>query len=139
MSFKFRKIRSVTLELFKWKNDIERYFKITSEMFKGQELTPKEGEKAQDPVTLVNCVDLETGEEGQFIVGAVLLSTWETDEMYQNGNYVGKCFAITQKRDPSKKYNTYIVIEIDADEVDEAGETGDMFEADEVPKRSNKK
>ena len=69
--FKFKKVRAVTLQLFKWKNDVERYFKLTSTMFLGQENSGKAGEPAQERVTLVNCIDLETGEEGQFIVGAV--------------------------------------------------------------------
>lgn len=118
--FKFTKKRSVTLQLFKWKNGVERYFKITGSMFKGQELKAKDGKEPQEPVTLVNCVDLETGEEGQFIVGAVLRDTFNTDDEYMNDQYVGKCFAITQLRDASKKYNTYTVIEIEADETPNA-------------------
>ena len=123
--FSFKKVRSVTLQLFKWKNDVERYFKITSPMFKGQEQKPTIGADgktipAQEPVTLANCIDLETGEEGQFIVGAVLVDTLNNDLEYVGEQYVGKCFAITQKRDLSKKYNTYIVIEIEADETPSA-------------------
>lgn len=120
--FKFKKVRSVTLQLFKWKSDQERYYKILSAMFKGQELSKVEFDEngvakaKQEPVTLVNCIDLETGEEGQFIVGQVLRDTWNSDEQYAGDQYVGKCFAITQKRDVSKKYNTYTVIEIEIDE-----------------------
>lgn len=123
--FKFKKVRAVTLQLFKWKNDVERYFKITSTMFLGQEqkaTVDASGKTvpAQEPVTLVNCVDMETGEEGQFIVGAVLRDTFNNDPEYLDGHYVNKCFAITQKRDLSKKYNTYTVIEIELDETPNA-------------------
>ena len=115
-TFKFKKVRSVTLQLFKWKNDVERYYKLTSPMFKGQELAAKDGKAAQEPVTLINCIDLETGEEGQFICGSVMVDTFNRDESYINEQYVGKCFAITQKRDSSKTYNTYNIIEIEVDE-----------------------
>ena len=118
--FKFKKVRSVTLQLFKWKNDVERYFKLTSPMYQGQQLPAKDGKAQQDPVTLINCIDLETGEEGQFIAGFVLVETFNRDEAYMNDQYVGKCFAITQKRDTSKTYNTYQIVEIEVDETPNA-------------------
>lgn len=125
-AFKFKKVRSVTLPLLKWKNDVERYYKIVSPMFKGQEISKTEYDEngvakpKQEPVTLANVIDLETGEEGQIIIGAVLAETWNRDEQYAGEQYVGKSFAITQKRDPSKKYNTYTVIEIEVDETPSA-------------------
>lgn len=118
--FQFKKVRAVTLQLFKWKNGVERYFKLTSPMFLGKELAVKDGKEAQKPVTLINCIDMETGEEGQFIVGSVLESTLSEDEEYAGNKYIGKCFAITQLRDASKAYNTYTVIEIEPDETPSA-------------------
>ena len=112
--FKFTKVRAVTLQLFKWKNGTERYFKLTSTIYQGSVPAKDDG---KEPAHLVNCIDLETGEEGCFIVGAVMKSTFEEHEAYQNLQYVDKCFAITQNRDPSKTYNTYQIIEIEPTEL----------------------
>lgn len=115
--FKFTKVRAVTLQLFKWKNGVERYFQLTSKIYQGTVAAKDDGKEAAH---LINCIDLETGEEGCFIVGAVMKSTFEEHEAYQDGQYVGKCFALTQNRDPSKTYNTYQIIEIEPTETPNA-------------------
>lgn len=115
--FKFTKVRAVTLQLFKWKNGVERYFKLTGTIYQG---TVAKDDDDKEPAHLINCIDLESGEEGCFIVGAVMKSTFEEHEAYIDGAYVNKCFAITQNRDPSKKYNTYQIIEIEPSETPNA-------------------
>lgn len=108
----FKVAKKVTLPLSKWKNEEPKYLEITSDIFQGKEVTAKRGtDKVEEkPADLMNCIDVLTGEEVQVIVGFVLKSTLE--EEYEDGSYVGKVFAITQHRDPGKKYNTYSITEL---------------------------
>ena len=110
MAFIPKKLRSVTRTLFKMENNKEYYFKLQEPMYTGKKIGDKE------PATLLNVVDLETGEEGQIIVGAVLKGIME--ESYPGQEYVGRCFEVVKFRDAKHDYNTYNVTEI-ADPSDE--------------------
>ena len=103
--------KHVTLPLFKWEDNKARYYKITSPIFIGKEINDKSaGAKKKEPAHLMNVVDLETGEEGQVIVATVLRGI--LTEEYPNDAYVGKGFAITQRKIPGKDYNGYGVDEL---------------------------
>jgi hypothetical protein len=101
-------IKKVTLPLSKWVVDQEKLLTITSEIFTGKEI---KGDKKMEPAELFNAIDLETGEEVQVIVGAVLKGI--LNDEYPNNGYVGKSFAIIQHNAQGKKYKTYSVLEID--------------------------
>lgn len=102
--------KHVTLPLFKWEDNKPRYLKITSPIFIGKEIQEKGAAKKKEPAHLMNVVDLETGEEGQVIVATVLRGI--LSEEYPGDAYVGKGFAITQRKIPGKDYNGYGVDEL---------------------------
>ena len=107
----------VTLPLFKWKNEEERYYKFTSAIVQGKELklganNAEGGKKVKkEPAYLANVIDLATAEVGQIIVGVVLRET--LNEEYPENGYIDKGFAITQMRTSGKGYNTYKILEIE--------------------------
>jgi hypothetical protein len=110
MEFKRKKL--LTIPVLKLVQDQTRYVKITDAMHVGKPQKAKEGEKAKEPATLINCINLEDGAVCQVIVSAVVKSVL-TDE-YPGDAYVGKCFAITKLgRNPGKQYNQFNVEEIE--------------------------
>ena len=110
MSFKVKK--NLTKTLFKFITGEPRYLKFQGALFVGKELKAKEGAKKMEPATLAFVTDLETGEEGQVIINAVVKSVL-TDE-YANDAYVGKCFQITKNaRAPGKTYDPFSIAEIE--------------------------
>lgn len=106
----FQTARKVTFPLSKWKNDEPKYLKFETAIFQGKEIKQKNTEVHEEPADLANVIDLETGEDVQIIVGAVLKATLE--EEYGEKGYVGKYFEIIQHRDSGKKYNTYSITEL---------------------------
>jgi len=106
----FKVARNVTLPLSKWKNDQPKFLLIESAIFQGKQIAQKDGQPEEKPADLLNCIDLESGEQVQVIVGTVLKGTLHDE--YPADSYVGKYFSITQLRDPGKKYNTYSVQEL---------------------------
>ena len=106
----FKVAKNVTLPLSKWKNDQAKFLLIESAIFQGKQIAQKDGQPEEKPADLLNCIDLETGEQAQVIVGTVLKGTLQDE--YPDNAYVGKYFSITQLRDPGKKYNTYSVQEL---------------------------
>lgn len=115
---RFRKIRSVTLPVLKLAEGVERFFKFVTPMYVGKQIDDK-----KEPATLAQVIDLETGEEGLIIIGAVLRK--ELEEAYPNDAYRGKCFAIANNgKRGDKKYNSYSVSEI-AEPEPEPGPTAD--------------
>lgn len=86
------------------------YVKIESLLYEGKKLEDK-----KDPATLVDVIDLETGQNAIMVIPAVVQSTLE--ESYPNGGYVGLQFAIEKldKTSPDKKYFPYSVQEIEVE------------------------
>lgn len=109
-TFKFKKIKNVAVQMFKSEPNVTRYFLIDGPHFKGKEVA-KATMGAPDilPVT-----DLETGEQGQFIIGKVLLELLH--ENYPDHAYVGKKFQVTPRKRADKKYNTYDFAEIETED-----------------------
>ncbi len=125
----FKKVRNVTLPLLKLVENKPAYFKPTGAMYLGKAIDDK-----KEPATLLNGINLETGEECQIIVPTVLRGI--LTEEYADDAYVGKSFEIIlhkhmDKTDPSKlKYNKFAVAEISVE--------GDA-PAEEKPAKSGKK
>lgn len=105
-------LKNVTLPIIKHELDVPVYIQITGEMFEGKELKGTGDKAKMEPATLCHAINLETGEEGQYILNAVVKGN--LDEHYPNGNYVGKGFAITkhEKRE-GKRYNDFSIQEIE--------------------------
>lgn len=114
-----RKIRSITKQLLKLENNRPYYLRLVGPMFLGKKIDDQ-----KEPATLIDVVNLETGEENQIIVAAVLKGILH--ETYEGDSYVGKCFEVVKHRIAEAKYNTFNLSEIadpneDAEEVEAAG------------------
>jgi hypothetical protein len=114
VEFKTKKL--LTIPLLKLKEDETRYIKVTGAMYVGKEIKSKRANAnptaAREPATLVNAVNLETGEQCQVICSAVVKGVFEDN--YPNDAYVGKCFALTKlARAAGKEYNGFKVEEIE--------------------------
>lgn len=76
--------------------------------------TKKVAGKEMEPATVCSAINLETGEQVNMILPAVVKGNLE--EQYEDDSYVGKCFLMTNngKRE-GKKYNDFSIIEIEAE------------------------
>lgn len=109
-AFKIKK--NITLPLMKPQIDVPVFIQVSSEMFVGKAVKKAGGGKDMEPATLVNCVNLETGEESQIIVPAVLKGIFEDE--YPKSAYVGLGFRIVKHKQASgKKYHNFSVAELE--------------------------
>ncbi len=109
-AYKVKKI--LTRPLLKFAKDIPIHVLIEGKMYIGKEMRQKEGEKKKEPATLVDVVNLDTGEQCQVICSAVVKSV--LNEEYSGDAYVGKAFRITKLgRAAGKSYDAYGVAEIE--------------------------
>jgi hypothetical protein len=98
--------------LLKFVKGEPHHVKIEAPMFIGREMKADDKKKQMEPATLVNVVNLDTGELCQIILAAVVKSVLR--ESYPDDAYVGLCFKITkQERQPGKKYDPFLVEEIE--------------------------
>jgi len=108
----FIKVKKViTLPLLKFVTNKAIYVTIEGAMFKGREMP----ETKMEAATLCNCINLETGEQVQIIVSAVLESTF--NEEYEDNSYVGKSFMIKKlpKAKSDAKYFPYSLAEVEVE------------------------
>jgi hypothetical protein len=96
----------------------ECYVKIVSAMHVGREMKSDEKDdagKKREPATILEVINLETGEEAQVIAAAMIRSTLE--EEYPGESYVGKCFYIAnrgkQESKAGNRFNRLYVEEIE--------------------------
>lgn len=109
---RFKKKKVLTRPVLKLVEDTPIYVKIVGPMHLGKEMKEKAGEKKKDPATLIDVINLDTGEEAQIIASAVIKSV--LDESYPNNAYVGLGFSMTkQARQPGKQYNPVHIEEIE--------------------------
>jgi hypothetical protein len=113
VEFKTKKV--LTRSVLKHALGVTHYVRIEGPMFTGKTIKLRRGAAAEtprEPATLINVVNLETGEQAQMIVNAVVKSV--LTEEYPNDTYVGKCFAIAkQARQPGKQYDPFKIEEIE--------------------------
>lgn len=115
---KFTRMKAVTLPVMRLTEEVPVYVTVTGAMYEGKEQKPtldKDGKptKAMEPATILPVVDVETGEMGQIIAGAVLEGI--LNDTYKADSYVGKSFEfIKHAKREGKRYNTYSVYEIEA-------------------------
>ncbi len=106
--------RRVVLALLKHAVNQTVYIRFEAAIKVGKEILAKPGAASMGPAQIAVVIDLTTGEEMQYIVSAVLLSTLK--EEYPKDAYIGKSFAI-HKLPPDtkrgKRYATFSVAEIE--------------------------
>lgn len=115
----FKRKRSITLTTLKFVVDQPLFVKITGKLHEGKTRVGRNGEVKKDsdgnprkPPTLIEIVDLTTGEQCQLIAAEVIKS--ELAEAYPNDGYVGRGFEMCkQKRKEGKQYDPYSIIEIE--------------------------
>lgn len=104
--------KNITLPLIKPQIDKPVYIKVTSAIFVGKAVNKAGDNKDMEPAKLVNCVNLETGEEAQIIVPSVLNGIF-SDE-YPEDAYVGCGFQITKHAKANgKRYHQFSVAELE--------------------------
>ena len=103
-------VKQVTLPILKKADNETVYIAVLGPIFQGKQVSGKDAEK-MEPAQLMNCCNLETGEECQIICNAVLKSTLE--ENYPDEGYVGKAFSIMQYKVEGKRYKNYKIAEIE--------------------------
>lgn len=108
---KFKIVRQVTLPTFKLQVGIPFAFRADGVIVQGKKLKTDTDSK-REPASLLAVTNLDTGEVGQIVLGAVLKGNLE--EQYPDQAYVGKSFAILkgEKRE-GKRYNEYQIMEIE--------------------------
>lgn len=102
---------AVTKPLFSLKHQPTLAVKITAAIME-TDISFSEVQNTTQKPRVVECINLETGEEGMLIASAVVESSLMRN--YADGSYVGKCFlfqAGTIKE--GKKYRTVQVYEIE--------------------------
>lgn len=107
---KYERVRHVTLPTLKQEVGQPLFVRADSEIFEGQEREGKDGEKVK-PARVIAVTNLETGEQGQMVLGTVLEGN--LSEKYPNKSYVGKCFEIVKGPKPERaRYHLYELYEI---------------------------
>lgn len=109
-SFKIK--RAITLPLLKPQLDVPVYIKVTSKVFVGKDIAAQKGAAKMEAANLINCVNLETGEDCQMIVPAVLAGIF-SDE-FKDDSYVGCGFMVTKHpKGSGKAYHPFSVSELE--------------------------
>jgi hypothetical protein len=108
-NIKFKTKKHVTLPLLKFQNNDPLYVQFTDAIFTGKVVDDK-----KEPPKMANVINLETGEEAQIILGAVLVSNLE--DTYPNETYVGKQFMIEKSApEGARKYSLFNITEIEVE------------------------
>lgn len=110
----------VTLPHKKFADGVAMLVKPLAPMYKGQaQLDRKSGKPLLDeegnpkqPVDMMKCEDLATGQPHTIIVGAVLKERLE--EAYPGAAYVGKLFEFTQHKIEGKRWRDYAISELES-------------------------
>lgn len=113
----FKKLKSITLPLFKFENEKPLYVRFEGKIFEADPIKSHDGKTPatnKKPPHLAHVVNLETGEEGQIILGTVLLEN--LNKHYSEGAYVGRSFEIVKHpQEGGRAYCLYSLTEIEVD------------------------
>jgi len=115
----------LTRPVLKLEPNKARYIKVEAAMYVGKEIKatrgrPTDDEKKKEPATIMDVIDLTTGEPSQIVCNTVLKSTLQ--ESYPNDGYVGLCFSVTKlDKESGKDYNKFKIEEIEDPTVEESG------------------
>lgn len=102
--------RNLILPTLKLEVGVPVYIKVISKIRQGKEIANSAKEKVK-PADICDVINLETGEEMQLVVAAIVKSTFEED---LKGVYEGLCFMIEKgDKKQGKRYFTYKISEIE--------------------------
>lgn len=108
----FKIKRHVTRSVLKFVAEVSVHVKILTAMHMGKELKGRGEAATMEPATLCEVVNLDTGEEQQMLVSAVIKSIFT--EEYPDDSYVGRGFLIIKHaKAEGKNYFTYSIDELD--------------------------
>jgi hypothetical protein len=108
----FKVKKQVVLPILTLPEGVTRGIRPTAPMYEGKDISEKTGKPGEKIATLLNCVDLSTGQECMIVVPALLEGAF-ADE-YENDDYVGRDFAVLKGEKPQgKRYHRFSVAEID--------------------------
>ena len=133
----------LTRPVLKMPEGVPRYVKIEHPMFIGKTIKEKskgdsDDKKQKEPATILDVIDLSTGEQAQIVCNAVLKSVLA--EEYPNDSYVGLCFSIEkQGRAPGKDYNPFHIEEIEDPTVLESTASAAASAASPAPSGAGKR
>lgn len=105
-AFAVVRTKQITLPVLRIKKNEERFVEIKTPMTLGKKIDDK-----KDPATIMQAVDLETGELGIVVCSTILRK--ELAANYPDDSYVGRCFAILLTVLPGKEYNGVTLSEIE--------------------------
>lgn len=104
---KVKVTKNITLPLIKPRIDQPEFIEVLEPYFTGKKIDDK-----KEAATLLNVVNLVTGENAQIIVPAVLKGIF--DDEYPDNAYVGKKFSVTKHaKQTGKAYHPFSVAEIE--------------------------
>ena len=109
--------RRVTLPLWKWQENTTKFLRFDGEIHKGKEIKGTKDGVKMEPADLANVTDLASKQMCQMICGTLL--NGNLTEAYPEHGYVGKCFAITQRKVTGKRYKEYEISEIEEPKIEE--------------------
>lgn len=106
---KFTRKQAITLPTLSHKKAQTYYLHVIGEMYKGKQLPPKPGKDPEPPADCLRVINMETGEEGEYLIPTLVKGKFE-----EIAPLVGRCFEITKlgRRD-GKRYDDYSVYEIE--------------------------
>jgi hypothetical protein len=111
MATKYTRTKAITLPTFSHKKGGSYFFRVLGEIHAGKAIpkVDKDGKKVDEkPADLMHVVNLDTGEEGMYMVPTLV-----KERMREVGDYVGKCYEITfTGQREGKRYKEYAVYEI---------------------------
>jgi hypothetical protein len=110
---KFQRTKAVTLPTFSHKKVENYYFKVLGKIHLGKPIVKLDADgkpKEEPPAALMHVLNLETGEEGEYMVPKMVEAKF--NEM--DDDYLGKSYeiAFVQQRE-GRRYKEYAVYEID--------------------------
>lgn len=104
----FKKVKNVTLPLIKLENKTAYYLRFDGAMHQGKTVDDK-----KEPPIMAEVTNMETGEQGQIIMGQVLREN--LNEVYPGDGYVGKIFEIVKTApEGARKYSLWNIAEVEA-------------------------
>jgi len=105
----FKRKAAITLPTFSHKKTQTYYIMALGELYKGKQLPAKPGKEPEAPADCLRVVNLETGEEGEYLVPTIVKGKFE-----EIAPLKGRAFEVTKLgRREGKRYDDFSCYEIE--------------------------